>query len=594
MPKKVYVAMCADLIHPGHLNVIKHAQELGEVTVGLLSDRAVSAFHRLPFLTYEQRKIIVESIKGVETVVRQETLDYTENLLELKPDFVVHGDDWKEGPQRETRDKVIETLKAWQGQLVEVPYTRSISSLTLNEQLKASGTTPQSRMERFRRLLSSKCPVKLMEAHSGLCAHIIENLSVDTDKAHLEFDGVWLSSLTDSAAKGKPDIEYVDKTSRMATINDILESTTKPIVFDGDSGGLTEHFVFTVKSLERLGVSAVVIEDKVGLKRNSLLDDGGPVEAVQDDIPSFCYKISQGKKKQITKEFMIIARVESLVLNKTMEDAFTRAEAYLEAGPLLIDPDHAQHRQRHRQRGIDAFLAGGGLDEVRAGHHADHRRLGDVAQRFEVAGCEDRLQMRIAAGCAEIPDLGVESAPISGQHMLTRDDDVDLLRTVPDGRLDLLELQIVRHEACRKSGRNRSDRNVIPIERFDRGCDEAVIDADRARVQPAPGKTECLEEVTSYRSPRLGTEALHPFGRIVAVECRQVDAGDRLEQPPRLRVLLDGAPARQARNAALGGGQIDPDIIDPVHLERAAAVARDRMRMIVIPRMGLRRHRGWI
>jgi len=332
MPKKVYVAMCADLIHPGHLNVIKHAQELGEVTIGLLSDKAVSAFHRLPFLTYEQRKIIVESIKGVETVVRQETLDYTENLLQLKPDFVVHGDDWKEGPQRETRDKVIETLKGWQGELVEVPYTRSISSLTLNEQLKAIGTTPQSRMERFRRLLSSKCPVKLMEAHSGLCAHIIENLSVDTDKAHLEFDGVWLSSLTDSAAKGKPDIEYVDKTSRMATINDILESTTKPIVFDGDSGGLTEHFVFTVKSLERLGVSAVVIEDKVGLKRNSLLDDGGPVEAVQDDIPSFCYKISQGKKKQITKEFMIIARVESLVLNKTMDDAFTRAEAYLEAG----------------------------------------------------------------------------------------------------------------------------------------------------------------------------------------------------------------------------------------------------------------------
>ncbi|MBS2008536.1 MAG: phosphoenolpyruvate mutase [Cyanobacteria bacterium SZAS TMP-1] len=331
MPKKVYVAMAADLIHPGHLNVIKHAQALGEVTVGILSDKAVSAFHRLPFLTFEQRKLIVENIKGVDKVIRQETLDYTENLLALKPDYVVHGDDWKEGPQRETRDRVIEVLKQWQGELVEVPYTRSISSLTLNEQLKAIGTTPGSRMERFRRLLTAKCPVKLMEAHNGLTAHIIENLSVDTDQAHLEFDGIWLSSLTDSAAKGKPDIEYVDKTSRLATINDILESTTKPIVFDGDSGGLTEHFVFTVKSLERLGVSAVVIEDKVGLKRNSLLDDG-PVEAVQDDIPSFCYKISQGKKKQITKEFMIIARVESLVLNKPMEDAFTRAEAYLGAG----------------------------------------------------------------------------------------------------------------------------------------------------------------------------------------------------------------------------------------------------------------------
>jgi len=331
MPKKVYVAMCADLIHPGHLNVIKHAKELGEVTVGLLSDNAVAAFHRLPFLTYDQRKIIVESIKGVETVVLQETLDYTQNLLALKPDFVVHGDDWKEGPQRSTREKVIEVLKQWQGELVEVPYTRSISSLTLNEQLKSIGTTPSNRMERFRRLLSAKCPIKLMEAHNGLTAHIIENLQVDTDDAHMEFDGVWLSSLTDSAAKGKPDIEYVDKTSRLATINDILESTTKPIIFDGDSGGLTEHFVFTVKSLERLGVSAVIIEDKVGLKRNSLLDDG-PVEAVQDDIPSFCYKISQGKKKQITKDFMIIARVESLVLNKPMDDAFARAEAYLGAG----------------------------------------------------------------------------------------------------------------------------------------------------------------------------------------------------------------------------------------------------------------------
>ncbi len=331
MPKKVYVAMCADLIHPGHLNVIKHAKELGEVTVGLLSDSAVAAFHRLPFLTYEQRKIIVESIKGVETVVLQETLDYTHNLLALKPDFVVHGDDWKEGPQRSTREKVIELLKQWQGELVEVPYTRSISSLTLNEQLKSIGTTPSNRMERFRRLLSAKCPIKLMEAHNGLTAHIIENLQVDTDDAHMEFDGVWLSSLTDSAAKGKPDIEYVDKTSRMTTINDILESTTKPIIFDGDSGGLTEHFVFTVKSLERLGVSAVIIEDKVGLKRNSLLDDG-PVEAVQDDIPSFCYKISQGKRKQITKDFMIIARVESLVLNKPMDEAFARAEAYLGAG----------------------------------------------------------------------------------------------------------------------------------------------------------------------------------------------------------------------------------------------------------------------
>lgn len=341
--KTVYVAMCADLIHPGHLNIIKHAQELGDVVIGLLSDKAVSAFHRLPFLTYDQRKLIVENIKGVSTVIEQETLDYTRNLRELKPDYVVHGDDWREGPQKETRTRVIEVLKEWQGELVEVPYTRSISSQTLNEQLRSIGTTPGNRMERFRRLLNAKCPVKMMEAHSGLTAHIIENLAVDTDEAHLEFDGVWLSSLTDSTAKGKPDTELVDKTSRMATIADILESTTKPIIFDGDSGGLTEHFVFTVRSLERLGVSAVIIEDKVGAKRNSLFDPSDNNEALQDDVPNFCHKISSAKKAQVTKEFMIIARVESLVLNKGMDDAMMRAEAYLGAGAdgIMI---HSRHK----------------------------------------------------------------------------------------------------------------------------------------------------------------------------------------------------------------------------------------------------------
>jgi len=330
--KKVYVAMSADLIHPGHLNIIRHAQALGEVVIGLLSDKAVSSFHRLPFLTFAQRKEIVESIKGVSYVIEQETLDYTHNLRALKPHYVVHGDDWKEGPQKAIRTKVIEVLKEWQGELFEVPYTRSISSLTLNEQLRSIGTTPGNRMERFRRLLQAKCPVRMMEAHSGLTAHIIENLSIDTDEAHLEFDGVWLSSLTDSTAKGKPDTEYVDKTSRMATIADILESTTKPIIFDGDSGGLTEHFVFTIRSLERIGVSAVIIEDKVGAKRNSLFDPVDNNEALQDDVPNFCHKISSAKKAQVTKDFMIIARVESLVLNKGMADALMRAEAYMVAG----------------------------------------------------------------------------------------------------------------------------------------------------------------------------------------------------------------------------------------------------------------------
>jgi phosphoenolpyruvate phosphomutase len=335
MSKQVYVAMCADLIHPGHLNIIKHARELGEVTVGLFSDKAVASVTRLPYLDYQQRKIIVENIKGVQKVVEQAMLDYTENLRRLKPDYVVHGDDWREGPQKEVREKVIEVLKEWGGELYEVPYTQGISSSALNEQLRQIGTTPNIRMRRFRRLLQAKEVIKLLEAHNGLTAFIAENCTIETDKALLEFDGTWLSSLTDSTAKGKPDIEYVDKTSRLATINDILEITTKPIVFDGDSGGLPEHFVFTVRSLERLGVSAVIIEDKVGLKRNSLFgNEKGDV--AQDEVEHFCHKISQGKKAQVTDDFMIFARIESLVLNKGMKDALYRADRYLEAGADAI------------------------------------------------------------------------------------------------------------------------------------------------------------------------------------------------------------------------------------------------------------------
>ncbi len=363
MAKQVYVAMCADLIHPGHLNVINHARDLGEVTIGLLSDEAVASFHRLPFLIYEQRKIIVENIKGVSKVVEQSTLDYTENLRKLKPDIVVHGDDWQEGPQKQIREKVIEVLKEWQGTIHEVPYTKGISSTTINEQLRQIGTTPNNRMRRFRRLLEAKSVVKLLEAHNGLTAYLLENLAIETDHGLLEFDGIWLSSLTDSTAKGKPDIEYVDKTSRLATVNDMLEITTKPIVFDGDSGGLAEHLVFTIRSLERLGVSAIVIEDKVGLKRNSLLDNNQG-EAMQDDVDHFCYKISQAKKAQVSSDFMVIARVESFVLNKGIKDALYRADRYIDAGAdgILIHSKNKDGNEilefckRYRAQGIQEPL----------------------------------------------------------------------------------------------------------------------------------------------------------------------------------------------------------------------------------------------
>lgn len=328
--KKVYVAMSADLIHPGHLNIIKNACKYGDVTIGLLTDKAIASYKRLPALAFEQRKLIVESIKGVKEVIAQETLDYIPNLKKIKPDYVVHGDDWKTGVQKKTRERVINTLKEWNGELIEVPYTKGISSTILNKSIKEIGTTPDIRMKKLKRLLESKEIVSICEVHNGLTGLIIENTTVNKDNMIKEFDGMWLSSLTDSTIKGKPDIEYVDITSRIMTVNEVLDVTTKPIIFDGDTGGLTEHFVYNVRALERLGVSAIIIEDKTGLKKNSLF--GTDVEQTQDSIDNFCHKISQGKKAQVTNDFMIIARIESLCLKKGINDALERASAYINAG----------------------------------------------------------------------------------------------------------------------------------------------------------------------------------------------------------------------------------------------------------------------
>jgi len=331
MSKTVYVGMSADLVHPGHLNIIKRAAELGEVTVGLLTDKAIASYKRVPYMTFEQRRIVVENLKGVTKVIPQETLDYVPNLTSMRPDFVVHGDDWREGVQRETRQKVIDALKVWGGELIEVPYTEGISSTALQKALKEVGTTPAVRLGRLRRLLQVKPVVRFLDLHNALSGLIIENTSVQMpDGTKREFDGMWGSSLTDSTAKGKPDIEAVDVSARMTTLNEVLEVTTKPIVYDGDTGGQPEHFVFTVRTLERLGVSAVIIEDKSGLKKNSLF--GTDVEQTQEDIPAFCEKIRMGKNAQSTDDFMIIARIESLILDKGVDDAMMRAKAYLDAG----------------------------------------------------------------------------------------------------------------------------------------------------------------------------------------------------------------------------------------------------------------------
>lgn len=328
--KTVYVGMSADLVHPGHMNILIEAAKYGQVVVGLLTDKAIASYKRLPYMAYDQRKAVIENIKGVARVIPQETLDYRPNLLELKPDLVVHGDDWKEGVQSQTRQQVIDTIKGWGGELIEVGYTQGISSTNLNQLLKEVGVTPDVRRNRLRRLIDAKPVVRILEVHNALCGLIAENVSGNNDNKTIEFDGMWSSSLTDSTSKGKPDIEAVDLTARATTINEIFEVTTKPMIYDADTGGIAEHFAFTVRTLERTGVSAVIIEDKTGLKKNSLF--GNDVAQTQDTIENFCTKIETGKKAQISEDFMIIARVESLILEQGMDDALTRARAYVEAG----------------------------------------------------------------------------------------------------------------------------------------------------------------------------------------------------------------------------------------------------------------------
>jgi phosphoenolpyruvate phosphomutase len=328
--KTVYVGMSADIIHPGHLNIIHEAAKLGRVVVGVLTDAAIASYKRLPYLTYEQRSVIVENLKGVDEVIPQTTLDYVPNLEKVHPDYVLHGDDWKHGVQQQTRQRVIDCISKWGGKVIDIPYTQGISSSMLNKHIKEIGTTPEVRMKRLRRLIDAKPIVRILESHSGLTGLIAENTYVEVNNVKREFDGMWASSLTDSTSKGKPDIEAVDLTTRLHGLNDALEVTTKPFIYDGDTGGKIEHFVFTVRTLERLGVSAIIIEDKVGLKKNSLF--GTDAIQTQDSIEGFCNKIKAGKNAQITDDFMIISRCESLIAGKSVEDALERCFAYVEAG----------------------------------------------------------------------------------------------------------------------------------------------------------------------------------------------------------------------------------------------------------------------
>lgn len=327
--KKVYVGMSADIVHPGHINILKKASELGEVTVGLLNDSAIASYKKIPFMPYDQRYEVIQGIKYVTNVVEQKKLDYTDNIITIKPDYVVHGDDWKIGIQKPIREKVIEALNTYGGELVEFPYTEGVSSTGIKETINENVTTDQ-RKSMLKRMINSKSTLRFLDINNALSAIVIEETKVEVKGKVLEFDGMWASSLTDSTSKGKPDIEAVDTTSRLLTLNEVLEVTNKPIIYDGDTGGKQEHLVFTIKNLERIGVSAIVIEDKKGLKKNSLF--GNSVLQEQEDVEVFCEKIKTGKQAKKTDDFLIFSRVESLILEKGLNDALSRSESYLNAG----------------------------------------------------------------------------------------------------------------------------------------------------------------------------------------------------------------------------------------------------------------------
>ena len=328
--KKVYTCFCTDVIHEGHLNIIKNAQQYGDVIIGVLSDEAMVKFNRFPTISFEERIQMVKDLEGVSRVVIQNEIMYNTVIAEIQPDYVIHGDNWTSGPMKAIRDNVVALLKEYGGRVIDVPYTYNDNVKRIDDRLKERLAMPELRRKRLKQLLSLRPIVKTIEVHSGLTGLIAEKTIVEHEGEFDQFDAMWISSLCDSTAKGKPDIELVDMTSRFRTIDDVMEVTTKPVIFDGDTGGLIEHFVYTVRSLERMGVSAVIIEDKTGLKKNSLF--GTEVAQVQDTIEHFCEKIAAGKKVQLTDDFMIIARIESLILEQGMDDAMNRALAYVKAG----------------------------------------------------------------------------------------------------------------------------------------------------------------------------------------------------------------------------------------------------------------------
>ena len=332
--KEVYVGLAVDIIHEGHINILKTAYKYGDVTVGLLTDNAIASYKNIPHLDYKRRKIIVQNIKYVKRVIPQNTLSYVPNLNLIRPDIVVHGDDWKQGVQKQTRNDVIKVLKKWSGKLIEPKYTKNISSTIIKNKILEIGLSPQNRVSRLKRLLASKKIIRILESHNSLTGLIIENLKVNKKNKVIEFDGMWSSSLTDSATKGKPDNSSLDFSSRISSLNDMMDVTTKPLVFDADNGGQIEHLPYLIRSLERSGVSAIIMEDKIGLKKNSLFKNQSGTK--QDKPNIFAKKIKRICNSRQSNDFMVIARIESFIVGKGLSDALKRAEIYSKAGADAI------------------------------------------------------------------------------------------------------------------------------------------------------------------------------------------------------------------------------------------------------------------
>ena len=332
--KKVYVPLGVDFLHEGHINILKIAQKYGEVIVGLLTDEAIASYKSIPILNYKNRELLVKNLKYVSKVVPQTTDDYINNLNKIKPDYLVHGDDWKYDNRKRIRTKVIKTLKKWSGKLIEPRYTKNISSSKIKNKILEIATLPENRISRLKRLMLSKKIVRILESHNSLTGLIIENLKILNKNSSVEFDGMWSSSLTDSATKGKPDNSSLDFSARVSSLNDMMDVTTKPLVFDADNGGQLEHLPFLIRSLERSGVSAIIMEDKIGLKKNSLFKNQSDTQ--QDKPQTFAKKIKKICSARISNDFLVIARIESFIVGKGLKDALYRAEIYSKAGADAI------------------------------------------------------------------------------------------------------------------------------------------------------------------------------------------------------------------------------------------------------------------